>query len=72
MSNKIFVKDLDVEAVIGIFNWEREVKQLIRISYEVATSYEILINCFTSLSQLKIPITASTSRSFTKILLDIF
>lgn len=35
MSNKIFVKDLDVEAVIGIFNWEREVKQLIRISYEV-------------------------------------
>ena len=35
MSNKIFVKDLEIEAVIGIFDWEREVKQLIKISYEV-------------------------------------
>ena len=35
MSNKIFVKDLEIEAIIGIFDWEREVKQLIRISYEV-------------------------------------
>ena len=40
MSNKIFVKDLEIEAVIGIFDWEREVKQLIKISYEVeAVSY---------------------------------
>lgn len=35
MSNKIFVKDLEIEAIIGIFDWEREVKQLVRISYEV-------------------------------------
>ena len=35
MSNKIFVKDLEIETVIGIFDWEREVKQLIKISYEV-------------------------------------
>ena len=35
MSNKIFVSDLEIEAVIGIFDWEREVKQLIKISYEV-------------------------------------
>ena len=35
MSNKIFVKDLEIEAIIGIFDWEREVKQLIKISYEV-------------------------------------
>tara|TARA_B100000965_G_scaffold335870_1_gene301910 strand:- start:915 stop:1268 length:354 start_codon:yes stop_codon:yes gene_type:complete len=35
MSNKIFVSDLEIEAIIGIFDWEREVKQLIKISYEV-------------------------------------
>ena len=35
MSNKIFVNDLEIEAIIGIFDWEREVKQLIKISYEV-------------------------------------
>ena len=35
MSDKIFVDDLEIEAVIGIFDWEREVKQLIKISYEV-------------------------------------
>ena len=35
MSNKIFVKDLEIEAIIGVFDWEREVKQLIKISYEV-------------------------------------
>ena len=35
MSNKIFVKDLEIETIIGIFDWEREVKQLINISYEV-------------------------------------
>ena len=35
MSNKIFVQDLEIEAIIGIFDWEREVKQLIKISYEV-------------------------------------
>ena len=35
MSNKIFVNDLEIEAIIGIFDWEREVKQIIKISYEV-------------------------------------
>ena len=35
MSDKIFVDDLEIEAIIGIFDWEREVKQLIKISYEV-------------------------------------
>ena len=35
MSNKIFVNDLEIETIIGIFDWEREVKQLIKISYEV-------------------------------------
>ena len=35
MSDKIFVDDLEIEAIIGVFDWEREVKQLIRISYEV-------------------------------------
>jgi dihydroneopterin aldolase len=35
MSNKIFVSDLEIEAIIGIFDWEREVKQIIKISYEV-------------------------------------
>tara|TARA_X000000368_G_scaffold123013_1_gene96433 strand:- start:2061 stop:2414 length:354 start_codon:yes stop_codon:yes gene_type:complete len=35
MSNKIFVSDLEIEAIIGIYDWEREVKQLINISYEV-------------------------------------
>ena len=35
MSNKIFVNDLEIEAIIVIFDWEREVKQLIKISYEV-------------------------------------
>ena len=40
MSNKIFVKDLEIEALIGIFDWEREVKQLIKISYEVEVDIE--------------------------------
>ena len=35
MSNKIFVSDLEIEAIIGIYDWEREVKQLINISYQV-------------------------------------
>ena len=35
MSNKIFVRDLEIEAIIGIFDWEREVKQLIKISFEI-------------------------------------
>ena len=40
MSDKIFVDDLEIEAIIGIFDWEREVKQLIRISYEVEDTFD--------------------------------
>ena len=30
--DKVFIKDLEVETVIGIYDWEREVRQLISIS----------------------------------------
>ena len=30
--DKVFIKDLEVETVIGIYGWEREVRQLISIS----------------------------------------
>ena len=30
--DKVFIKDLEVESVIGIYDWEREVRQLISIS----------------------------------------
>jgi dihydroneopterin aldolase len=33
--DKVFIKNLEVEAVIGIFQWEREVKQLIAIDIEM-------------------------------------
>tara|TARA_X000000368_G_scaffold379639_1_gene334866 strand:- start:4904 stop:5251 length:348 start_codon:yes stop_codon:yes gene_type:complete len=33
--DKVFIKNLEVEAVIGIFQWEREVKQLISIDIEM-------------------------------------
>ena len=33
--DKVFIKDLEVEAVIGVYNWEREVKQLISINLEM-------------------------------------
>ena len=30
--DKVFIKDLEVETVVGIYDWEREVRQLISIS----------------------------------------
>ena len=36
MSNKIFVKDLEIEAIIGIFDWEREVKQIVSLDLDMA------------------------------------
>ena len=33
--DKVFIKDLEVETVIGIYDWEREVRQLISISLEI-------------------------------------
>ena len=33
--DKIFIKDLRIEANIGIFDWEREVKQVISVDLEI-------------------------------------
>ena len=33
--DKIFINDLQVETVIGIFDWEREIKQTISINLEI-------------------------------------
>ena len=33
--DKIFINDLQVETVIGIFDWEREIKQTISINLEM-------------------------------------
>jgi len=33
--DKVFIKDLEVEAVIGVYDWEREVRQLISINLEI-------------------------------------
>ena len=33
--DKVFIKDLEVEAVIGVYDWEREVRQLILINLEM-------------------------------------
>ena len=33
--DKIFINDLQVESVIGIFDWEREIKQTISINLEM-------------------------------------
>ena len=30
--DKVFIKDLEVETIIGIYDWEREVRKLISIS----------------------------------------
>ena len=34
--DKVFIKDLEIETIIGIFGWEREVKQIVRISLEMS------------------------------------
>ena len=33
--DKVYIKNLKVEAIIGIFEWEREVKQIISINIEM-------------------------------------
>ena len=33
--DKVYIKNLEVEAIIGIFAWEREVKQIISINIEM-------------------------------------
>ena len=33
--DKVFIKDLEVEAAIGVYDWEREVRQLISINLEM-------------------------------------
>jgi dihydroneopterin aldolase len=35
--DKIFLRQLEVEAIIGIWDWEREVKQKVVIDLEMAT-----------------------------------
>lgn len=35
--DKIFLKDLRVEAVIGIWEWERRIKQIVSLDLELAT-----------------------------------
>ena len=37
MSDILYVRALEVEAVIGVFAWEREVRQTIRLDLEVRT-----------------------------------
>ena len=34
--DKVFIEDLEVETIIGILGWEREVKQIVRISLEMS------------------------------------
>lgn len=34
--DKVFVEGLEIETIIGIYDWEREVKQIIRIDLEMA------------------------------------
>ena len=33
----IYIKDLKVETVIGIFDWERKIKQTVSLDIEMAT-----------------------------------
>jgi dihydroneopterin aldolase len=35
--DKIFLRDLEIEAVIGIWEWERRIKQVVSIDLEMAT-----------------------------------
>lgn len=35
MSDRIFLKDLDIQGVIGIYDWERTTKQTIRVNLEM-------------------------------------
>ena len=33
----VFIRELEIETVIGIYDWEREVKQVVSIDLEMAT-----------------------------------
>lgn len=33
----VYIKDLQVSAIIGIFDWERQIKQTVSIDLEMAT-----------------------------------
>ena len=33
----VFVSDLDIDTVIGIFDWEREIRQTVRLNIEMNT-----------------------------------
>ena len=35
-SDRVFIEDLRVETVIGIFDWEREIKQAVSLDLEMA------------------------------------
>jgi len=36
MQDRVFIEDLRIETVIGIFDWEREIKQTVSIHLEMA------------------------------------
>ena len=40
--DKIYVEDLRVKATIGIFDWEKKIKQDVSISYEILTSLSLI------------------------------
>lgn len=33
----VFINDLDVETVIGIYDWERKIRQVVRVNLEMST-----------------------------------
>jgi 7,8-dihydroneopterin aldolase/epimerase/oxygenase len=35
-NDRVFIEDLRIEAVIGIFDWEREIKQVVSLDLEMA------------------------------------
>jgi len=35
MMDRVFIKELEVQTIIGIFDWEREIKQIISIDLEM-------------------------------------
>ena len=37
--DKIFLRELEIDVVIGIWEWERQVKQKVSIDLEIATDY---------------------------------
>ena len=39
--DKIFLRELEIEAVIGIWEWERRIKQVVSIDLEMATDARV-------------------------------